>query len=436
MYKIKEKFLASRALQIVAAAVCIMFLLIFSKSEQAPAPKQEKSWLVDVQTVVPTSDSPSLMLFGQVQSPQDAQLSAAIESVVIEMLINDGDTVTKGSPLVKLDARDTQLNLMTAEADLKEATAQYKLSLVKQKQLVNAYDKEKVLLDITQSKYKRSKNLYDQKSISRNDFDSATENLTRQQLSVEQAEFKVAENNTRTIELEAKILRFTAMRDKAQLDLERATITAPFSGIISDLAISIGDRVRNGDELMRLQNPKALEVRTQIPSRYALNVRNNLQQGELIPATITLGNARLNGKVIRVSGQTREGTGGVDAFIGFDTTPLGLSLGSTIRLQLDLPAVDNIIAVSAEAIYGENTIFKIVDGRMQMIEVDRIGEKTTDDGRTLVLIRSGQLQQGEKVILTKLSNASNGLLVKIANTETPDANLADTQSNEMSATSP
>ncbi|ARN72935.1 efflux RND transporter periplasmic adaptor subunit [Oceanicoccus sagamiensis] len=411
----------SRPLQILSVGVLLMFVLILSRSEKPPTPRQEKSWVVNIIEAQPASMSPSLALIGQVQSPQDSQLSAGIEAVVSELLVSDGDTVLQGTVLARLDDRDAQLSVIESEADLKEAGAQLKLTSLRYTQAESAYQKEQGLLKITQSRYKRSQDLFKKNVLSQSDFDAATENLTRQELAVSKAELVMQENQSKNIELEARLARLTAKRDKSALELERATIVAPFNGVVSELSISLGDRVRYGDPILRIQNPDAMEIRAQIPSLYAKSLRNSIEQGLLVPASVALASSRsgakdntfIEGQMIRVSGLTRESSGGVDSFIGFQRAPLGLSLGSTVRIQVQLPAIADVIAVPAEAIYGNNNVYRVIDGRMQMLEVNRLGESRLPDGRTQVLIRSDQFNPGDQIITTKLSNATDGLLVKI-----------------------
>ena len=74
-----------------------------------------------------------------------------------------------------------------------------------------------------------------------------------------------------------------------------------------------------------------------------------------------------------------------DSFIGFETPPLGLSLGSTVQLQLELAPEKGVVALPSEALYGNDMVSKVVQQRMTMIKVDRVGEKQLKNGR-LVLI--------------------------------------------------
>ena len=94
-------------------------------------------------------------------------------------------------------------------------------------------------------------------------------------------------------------------------------------------------QVRIGDPLMRLQNPAAIEIRTQLPSRIARSITQSMQEDSVVLAVVKIDGQELSGQLIRVSGQTSAGSGGVDSFIGLDPgqSLTGLRLGSTVRLR-------------------------------------------------------------------------------------------------------
>jgi len=197
-------------------------------------------------------------------------------------------------------------------------------------------------------------------------------------------------------------------------------VRAPFDGVVSELEISQGNRVRADDPLLRLQNPASIEVRMQIPALYADAITQGLASGAAMPALVQVGEHSITGELARISGQTREASGGVDSFVRFATPPRALRLGSTVRVYLDLPPQDNVIALPAEALYGRNQLYKLVDDRMQMVEVERVGERAHPVGGTEVLIRSPQLSDSDQLVITKLANAADGLLTQSAASEPAD----------------
>ena len=115
----------------------------------------------------------------------------------------------------------------------------------------------------------------------------------------------------------------------------------------------------------------------------------------------------------RLSAQTRQGSGSVDAYLRFEDLPPETQLGATLRVLLSLPAEPGAIAVPAEAVYGRNRIYVADNGRMAALDVERLGERKLDDGRSEVIIRSPQLTADTQIITTKVSNAGDGLLISI-----------------------
>lgn len=397
---------------IILGALALAILLIATRERTVPVDRPERAWVVEVAQATRQTLRPSLELFGSVQSPQDAQLSSGLDGLIIEVKVLDGETVDEGEVLILIDDRDARLELQQAEADLLEIQAKREFAKRRLERGREALEKEKELLELTEKRSERARELSEEKLLSQADLDTTDENLKRQQLAVNQAQLTVEEVEIQLTELSAQRSRALALRDQAKIDLERTKLTAPFDGVISDLEISQGDRVRRGDPLMRLQNPASIEVRTQIPARYAQDITGGLNRGESMVALVQSGEQTIAGKLTRISGQTREASGGVDSFVQFESPPLGLRLGSTVRVLLELPPQDNVIALPAEALYGREQLYKLVENRMQMIEVERVGERVQPAGGTEVLIRSPRLADSDRIVVTKLSNAADGLLTK------------------------
>lgn len=402
---------SNKPLLIILVGLALAVSLVMTRPKEARSVASEKAWSVETLPVQRASLSPALELFGSVLSPQDAQLSAAVNGEVMELLVLDGQAVEAGQTLLRLDGRDARLTLAERDAELKDLDAQLRLTRTRLTRSKQALEREQELLIITQSKAARAQELFKDRLISESDVETTSENLKRQELAVSASELDVQENRLNIEQLQAQLSRARAQRDRAQLDVDRSVISAPFPGVISQVQVSVGDRVRDGDELMRLQNPAAIEVRAQVPSRYAESISAGLARGGPVPARINVDGRLVNGEVVRLSGQTREGSGGVDSFIRLSNSEFGLRLGATVRVLLDLPQVDGVIGVPAEALYGRDRIYRIVDERMQMVSVERVGERLREDGKTEVIVRSPVLKDGDQIIVTKLSNAVDGLLV-------------------------
>ena len=410
---LKRHFERRRGTVIVAGAVLVAIVVIATRPDKPQRPTRERSFVVDTVIAQPQTLRPGLELFGRVESPQDAELRAAVEADVVTVHVLDGDVVQAGDALVSLDGRDARLELLQRDADVQDFKARIRLEERRISRNRDALQREQELMELAASNAARADALFNDKLLSQSDLDTTSENLKRQELALAQRELTLEESEIGIVQLKAQLARAEAQRDQARLSLERTEIKAPFDGVVSELAVSIGDRVRPGDGVMRLYNPDALEVRAQIPSRYVTLVRDGLLAAELeMPAVVEMDGRRLAAELVRVAGQTRQGSGGVDSFVAFAEAPDGVRLGTTVRVLVELPPQPDVIAVPAEAIYGSDRLYKVVDGRMQMVAVERVGETLGDDGVSQVIVRSSALQSEDEIIVTKLSNAVDGLLVR------------------------
>lgn len=176
----------------------------------------------------------------------------------------------------------------------------------------------------------------------------------------------------------------------------------------------MGDLVRPGDNLIELFDTNVLEVRAQIPTKYVVQVSFALKNKEKIMATMTANGETFEFVCDRVAAEVKQGTAGLDAFFrvlsGNDLIPMG----ATLQLTVHMPAQADLIAVPSNAIYGLNKVYLVVDGRLQAVSVDKVGNYTKS-GQQWALIKSADIKAGDQIVVNQLPNAITGLKVKIMN---------------------
>ena len=84
-----------------------------------------------------------------------------------------------------------------------------------------------------------------------------------------------------------------------------------------------------------------------------------------------------------------------------------------MEIVLGLPEVQDAVAVPREALYGTDRVFVLDGERMRSVEVERLGETHPDDGNSRVILRSAELMPTERLIVTHLPNAIDGLRVRV-----------------------
>ena len=70
-----------------------------------------------------------------------------------------------------------------------------------------------------------------------------------------------------------------------------------------------------------------------------------------------------------------------------------------------------MVALPVSALYRNDRVYVIEDDRLQSVLVTQVGEMLSEDGTMQVLVQSDELQAGDKILTTLLSNAMSGLKV-------------------------
>lgn len=104
---------------------------------------------------------------------------------------------------------------------------------------------------------------------------------------------------------------------------------------------------------------------------------------------------------------------GIDGLFRVTQNPDRLRLGNLLKLHLQRPVQQDLVPIPFQAIYGNNRIYLLKEGRMQGLDVETVGQYFTTEAPPALLIRNPEIQPGDKIISTHLPNAVSGLKVKV-----------------------
>jgi hypothetical protein len=187
-------------------------------------------------------------------------------------------------------------------------------------------------------------------------------------------------------------------------------------GKVTAVHVSPGDRVRAGDQLVDVFDTRLIEVRAQIPNRHLPTLRHGLSAGTDIAATANIEGRVRSLRLDRLAGKIEPGQGGVDAFFSFRGHAISIELGRTIALTIELPAKAQVIPLPATAIYGANTVYRVINNRLDRVAVQRVGEYDNGEQGSWVLVTGDAIKEGDAVLSHQLPGAVDGLKVASAPT--------------------
>ncbi len=222
----------------------------------------------------PVSSVSAEELRGQIVARNHAVLSSQVGAVVKSIKVREGENFSAGETLLELDSRSFQALLAQSRAAERLA---------------------KAILENTQG-------LAKMESASMQEVDKAKSELD--------------------ISIQAKVL--------SELDLERCTIKAPFSGAVLSLAVGKGEYVSTGKPLMEIVGLEELEVHVLIPS----NMVTSVHPGQKLSMRVHETGALLPGKVRQLSPAADPLNRSIKVFCTLDATSSSVKPGMTGVVQL------------------------------------------------------------------------------------------------------
>jgi membrane fusion protein (multidrug efflux system) len=292
----------------------------------------------------------SVQATGTLQAIQGAQLKSEVSGRVTKIYFKAGQVVHAGDPLI-----DINPSILLAQYNAAQANAQ-----------------------LQAANFQRAKKLYQQKIISKADYDNAF----------------------------ASAASTKSLADAAAANLAQARVKAPFDGTAGINLVNVGDYVALGVPLLNLQQLNKLRVDFSVPELYAGMVK----VGDKVKLTIgDTGDTAVTGQVI-----------GIDSAIDQTTRMLALQgivsndadhhllPGGYTQVTLYYGPGTNYVEVPQTAVVDEDASHKvyILEGQKAKEIPIEVGERVGDQ----VIVKSG-LKPSQVIITSGLIKLHDGASV-------------------------
>lgn len=233
-------------------AVLILFLIIGKSAGLIGKPKTievETSKAKKVSIVEKVSAS------GTVQPVIEVKLAPEVSGEIIELRVEDGDSVKQGEVLVKIRPDIVISQLERSEAALSQQLANLESTKA-------ALARAQATFTRAKQDYERQEKLWNEKVISEADWQLAQQN------------FKVATNDLKSAEQSVEAAKYVVNSTEAGVkesreNVRRTSVVAPMSGTVSKLNVKQGERVVGtaqmaGTEMLRIADLNKMEVRVNV----------------------------------------------------------------------------------------------------------------------------------------------------------------------------
>ena len=394
---------------ILSGAIGVFAALKATKPVQPPAKVGERVWRVEVEPVQPRTLAPLLTLYGKVESASLFKAAAPAPSRVDRVLVREGERVKQGRLLAVLDPRDFLPRLDQARAEVAELEAQLRSEEIRHGSDQTALKQEQKLLELAGAGVGRARKMLKQRLGSDSALDVAEQDVARQELTVTTRRLAIADHPARLNALEARLARARARREEIELDYERSRVLAPYAGIVAGVEVAEGDQVTDNAVLLSLYSPDSLEVRARIPATFQHELQRALAAGYPMQGEFRIGDDRIGLTLARMAGEADPS--GVDALFRIGHGREWLLSGQVLRFSVRRMPRDNVVPVPYQAVYGGERLYLLQEGRLRGLKVETLGAFMDEGGNERLLVHTPELSDGDRLVITHLPNAIDGLRV-------------------------
>lgn len=316
---------------------------------------------------------------GNAEAYSTVTLKSRVDGQIVAVRFKEGQRVSKGAALFKIDSRPFEATLRQAEANLMRDTAQ---------------------MEQTRSQERRYQELLQKNFVSKEAY---------------------AQIRTNADTAAAVVLASKAAVDNARLQLEYCTIRSPLDGFVGKIMLQSGNMVRASDTnpLAVINQVQPIYVNFAVPEQLLADIRGRMATGPLSVEALPPGSDRAAavGALSFVDNAVDTTTGTIKLKAVFPNKDIALWPGQFVNATLKLYDQKDALVVPSQAIQtgpkGQYAFVVKPDMTVEVrkIELDRVDgddaiiAKGLKLGETVVVKGQLRLAPGAKVMVAKPADA-------------------------------
>jgi HlyD family secretion protein len=313
-----------KSLIIIAVIIALGSLAYFKKTGKTHAVE------VKVQQVEAENIKRSILASGTLVYKEQVQLRSEVIGQVSEMLIAEGDDVTKGQVLMRLEPR-------TFRADVEQQEAFVRIQTI-------AIERQKKKIENLKSQWQRKHDLYERKILDRDAYE-----LIDNQYALAKIDLRSREES---------LLQAEATLDKAQERLDKTVFRSPINGIATSVDIKQGETAISGttnisgSNLITLADPSSILIEVQVDEADIANIRIG-QQADIF--AVAFPDNALKGEVQSIAttakrAQGRQGLSFKVKILLAESNDIAVRPGMSCRAEIFTQSKTKTIAVPSESV--------------------------------------------------------------------------------------
>lgn len=402
---------------LISSIVIVILGFVGFAAVRANQGRMQAGLLVETVKIVKEDIESRVLTTGEVFAIDKMNVTSDVSGKILEIPVKNGQKVSAGDILVKLDESEINYQLQQAEIKLGiEKDVLEQLTKNDKLDLEIAFYNTEIQYNEARNSYNQIKELYEAGAASRNDL-----NLSKNRMDQLYNTYVLAKKNLESAENASQITIQKKQLELSQLSVNKLlqeknkyAIKSPMDGIVVEIAIDEGEMLSLGMPMMVIMDTSKLEIVTNI-SEY--DVRK-ISIGD--PVKITgdaIEGQEYEGRVKYIAptaislstGQGKETVVEVKIEVNSQNTALKPGFSTTVDILTETKK--NTLVVPYEALFtakdGQKLIFTMIDGLAKAHEV-----RTGLESDLVVEVIGEDIAENDRVILNPTENLKDGDPVK------------------------
>jgi membrane fusion protein (multidrug efflux system) len=320
--------------------------------------RPEEAVPVDVVALERGTIESALRFSATLEAERDVRVLAEAQRRVVELRVEEGDSVRAGGMLIRLQDDEQRSALTKAEIELRQATREYN----------------------------RQKSLFEQNLVSEQVFNDTASVFDQAEIAVEDAR---------------RNLTYTEVR-------------APFAGVVTERLVNVGDHVTLNQPLFRIIDFDSIVARIYVPQKELPSLAPGLAARITADA---VGGDTLVGTVDRIAPVVDPGTGTLKVTVA---VPRGQGLRPGMFVEVELVTAvheDALLLPKRSLVYDNDQLFVFRLGDERRVERIKI-EQVLDDVNNIE--PASGLSEGDQIVVAGQASLKDGALVRLPGDPVPD----------------
>ena len=298
----------------VAVGVGGLAVVVGAKPEPPRDESPSESVVVRVMTASETPVRREYRGYGVARAVGAVDVAAQIEGVIVEKpaRLEEGVLVDRGELLVRIDPADYRDRADSLARSAESLAAQLDQLAVEQASARDELELAEEATALIDAEIGRLREAASRGAATANELDQ----LRRLRVGVRREEIRARERldaiPARRARLEAELASRRAQLEEARRDLARTAVESPIVGTIQSMDVEEGERVRTGDVIARVVDPRRLEIPLRLPVSASADVRAG-DSARLEPDGP--GAARWDATVVRLAPEADPSTRTITCFV-------------------------------------------------------------------------------------------------------------------------